>query len=620
MTVEKFGHAARIDQDKIDALKELFPNIFTEGQLNLQELQLELADVLVPDQQEHYGLSWPGKQQAKKLAAMAPSGTLLNTPGQGVDEETTKNVIIEGDNLEVLRILKHSYSNRIKVIYIDPPYNTGGDFVYKDDFNEPVEKYLQRTLQIDDDGLLQANPTSTGRYHSNWLTMIYPRLRLARELLKEDGAIFVSIGDHEVTNLRMVMDEIFGQENFIACAIWEKNFAPKNTAQYFSENHEYVLIYAKNSDIWRPFLLPRSEEALARYGNPDNDPRGDWASSDLLASLTSGQRGKQYQRTGTSPNLYEVTSPSGKIYYPPSGNCWRVSPEKFRELDEDKRIWWGEAGGNMPRLKRFLTDVKNGVVPVTIWEYEDVGHTQEASQELKDIFSDARDSAFPTPKPTRLLERIIRLASEDENDIILDFFAGSGTTMHAAWKINVEQNINRQVILVQLPEPMTTGQYATIAEVTKERMRRVSKKFKQEALKGDFGFKVFTLGKSTFNRFKSIKGMPLDQVQHLFSVFQPIRDDAQTKDILTEIMLTEGYPLDSVVTQAKEFLDNKVYLIIHPEFSTRLLVCLDRDLLFESTVEALSHYSQDLFVCLESALDDELKVRVADQVRKAKAI
>lgn len=610
MTVEKFGHPPRIDQDKIEALKMLFPDVFSEGKLNLEALKAELSgEGLISDSGEHYGLHWTGKSHAKQLASAPVNGTLIPVDGAGVNEDATNNLLISGDNLEVLRILRNAYSNRIKMIYIDPPYNTGNDFVYKDDFKESVESYLRRTNQTDDQGLLESNPKSSGRFHSDWLTMMYPRLRIARELLREDGVIYVSIDDNECHNLKLLMDEVFGQENFVANVVWHKKFSPQNDAKYFSTSHEHILVYGKTKENWARLLLPRNDESNERYGNPDNDPRGPWASSDLTRM--------EHRDNG----VYTIVSPTtGRQWTPVHGTSWRHPEAEMLALIADNQVWFGPDGNSKPRRKRFLSEVKQGIVPQTLWSHADVGHTQEASQEFKRIFENDRVT-FETPKPTRLVQRMLQITSTaHDGDIILDFFAGSGTTGQAVMETNKADGGNRKFICVQLAVPLSDSDFETIFDVTLERLKRKSLELLKSDPKGSFGFKVYKLDRSTINRFNPVKGKNIQQVQQLFESFSPLRVDAQAKDILTEIMLTESYPLDSKVEVAPEFDDNKVFLVTHPERSSRLLVCLDADLLFDSTVEALQHYSKDLFVCLESALTDELKVRVADQVRKAKAI
>ena len=357
-----------------------------------------------------------------------------------VGDEESENMIIKGDNLLALKSLLPYYAGAVKMIYIDPPYNTGNtSWVYNDNMDSPlIKKWLNDTVNADD--LSRSD---------KWLCMMYPRLKLLRELLKEDGVIFISIDDAEVAHLRMICDEIFGAENFIANVIWEKKFSPQNDAKWFSDNHDHIIVYAKNKSIWRPYLLERTEEQNNRYKNPDNDPRGKWTSSDLTVKRV------------TEKDIYEITTPSGNIILPTKGRSWSVSKEKMKLLISDNRIWFGENGDNVPRLKRFIFDV-SGITPLTLWKHVDVGHNQEAMQELKKLFVD--EVAFNTPKPVRLLKRILKLSTR-KDDIILDSFAGSGTTAHAVIEQNKADGGNRKFILIE------TLDYAK--EITAERVKRV---------------------------------------------------------------------------------------------------------------------------------------------------
>jgi adenine-specific DNA-methyltransferase len=368
-------------------------------------------------------------------------------PAKGQKPALDDNLIIHGDNLHALKALLPVYAGKVDCIYIDPPYNTGNEgWCYNDNVRSPLMKeWLKKS----------ANPVEKEdlERHDKWLCMMWPRLKLLHELLSEDGAIFISIDDNEVHRLRSTMDEVFGEGQFLTHIVWQKNFSPKNTAKYFSEDHDHILAYTKNLSAWEPNLLERSEEATSRYENPDNDGRGVWASSDLAA--------RNFYGAGT----YEVKSPSGKTFSAPVGSYWRVSFEKFQSLNKDKRIWWGARGDNMPRLKRFLDDVKKGVVPQTLWFHSEVGHTQEAKQELKEILSFTdNESVFITPKPTRLIRRILDIASH-KNSIVLDSFAGSGTTAQAVLALNKKDGGNRKFILVE------TEDYADT--LTAERIRRV---------------------------------------------------------------------------------------------------------------------------------------------------
>ena len=445
--------------------------------------------------------------------------------------------MIEGDNLEVLKLLQKSYAGKVKLIYIDPPYNTGKDFIYPDNYRDNIRNYLELTGQIDSENRkLSSNTEASGRFHTDWLNMMYPRLKLARTLLRNDGVIFVSIADHEAHNLRLAMDEVFGGENFVATIIWQKIFSPKNSARHFSEDHDYLVVYARNAETWDRRLLPRTEEMEARYSNPDNDPRGDWTSGDVSARNFYGE--------GT----YAVTCPSGRVIAgPPPGTYWRVSKKRFEELDKDGRIWWGEEGNNIPRLKRFLNEVQPGRVPQTLWRHDEVGHTQEAKKELLALMrAPTSDVVFDTPKPTRLVRRILQIAtSQSENDIVLDFFAGTGSTMDAVFRQNAEDQGNRRCILVQLPEPLTQdadGGPATIADLAKNRLRKAGEQVRSNnpMFAGDLGFRVFKLDTSNIRAWEP-GGGDLDKT--LLNNVDHLKPDRSEQDILYELLLKLGVDL-----------------------------------------------------------------------------
>ncbi len=423
-------------------------------------------------------LNWIGKEAVVKHHKEVPFRLLepvpeLSRPALFSEEEPgareSGNLIVQGDNLHALKALLPRYAGQVKCIYIDPPYNTGNEgWVYNDNVNSPE---IRRWL-----GEVVGKEGETLDRHDRWLCMMYPRLVLLKQFLREDGAIFVSIDDNEVATLRLLMDEIFGAKNFIASVLWQKIFSPKNSARHFSEDHDYVVIYGKNADLWKPELLPRGEDAEARYKNPDNDPRGPWTSGDLQA--------RNYYSEGT----YSVTCPSGRVITGPGkGMYWRVSKSNFEKLDREGRIWWGEKGNNVPRLKRYLSDVKEGIVPQTMWFYKDVGHTQEAKKELLELVEfESSDNVFITPKPTRLIQRILQIAT-DKDSLILDSFAGSGTTGHAVLKQNAEDGGNRRFILVEMDEGIARN-------VTAERIKRVASGYtsakgnKVEGLRGGFQF------------------------------------------------------------------------------------------------------------------------------------
>jgi adenine-specific DNA-methyltransferase len=566
--------------ENVAKLAELFPSCVSETRdeqgrltraIDFDQLRQELSSHVVDGTRERYHLDWPGKREAILMANAPIAKTFRPCREESVDFDSTKNILIEGDNLDALKLLHETYLNKVKLIYIDPPYNTGGDFIYEDDFAESAEAYFERSRQTDPAGnRLVANTDANGRFHSDWLTMLYPRLSLTKTLLREDGAIFVSISDHEIHNLRAIMDEIFGAKNFVATIIWQKVFSPKNSARHFSEDHDYIVIYARNALNWTPHLLPRTEEMDARYSNPDGDLRGPWTSGDLSA--------RNFYGDGT----YPVTCPSGRVIEgPPPGTYWRVSPAKFKELDIDKRIWWGADGDNVPRLKRFLSDVKSGRVPQTLWTYEEVGHTQEAKKELLAVvdFPDS-DSMFDTPKPTRLLKRILQLATPPGAEaLVLDFFAGSGSTMHAAIGLNAEDGGIRRTILVQLPEPLSLAAVAssplkTIADICKERLRRSGAKMKAEtALTApglDTGFRVLKIDVSNM---KDVYYTPDESKQgDLLKQIDNIREDRTPEDLLFQVLVDWG--VDLALPIAKETIEGKTVFFVD---GNALAACFDQD-------------------------------------------
>ena len=553
------------------ALRTLFPELVTEGPdgvaVILDVLKQLVGDQTVTDAEEKYGLNWHGKRRARQLALTPSTGTLRPCPEDSVDWDTTQNLMIEGDNLEVLKLLQKSYAGKVKLIYIDPPYNTGKDFVYPDNFQDNIKNYLELTGQTGEGGKkLSSNTEASGRFHTDWLNMMYPRLKLAKALLAEDGVMFVSIDDNEVANLRTAFAEIFGEENFLAMVIWQKVYAPKSSAKHFSEDHDYVLVYARNADAWRPVLLARTAEQNAVYKNPDNDPRGQWRPNNLAA--------RNYYSKGT----YSVRCPGGRVVAgPPSGSYWRVSEEKFWALDKDNRIWWGEDGNNIPAPKIFLAEVKEGRVPQTLWFYKDVGHNQESKRELLELLPmESSDSVFETPKPTRLIRRILDLSTaNDENDVVLDFFAGSGTTGHAVFAQNAADGGNRRFVCVQLPTALEApaalrdgAVLKTIAEMTKERLRRAGKKIREENpfFAGDLGFRVFKLANSNIRAWepdrKKLRETLEASVEHL-------RADRTEQDILFELLLKLG--LDLTVPIVARAIEGKT---VHSIGGGVLLVCL----------------------------------------------
>lgn len=539
-------HSPDLTEDNIARIRELFPGCVTEARredgsirlmVDFDQLRQELSDSIVEGPQERYHLNWPGKRDALLTANSPIAKTLRPCREESVDFDTTKNLFIEGDNLEALKLFQETYLGKVKLIYIDPPYNTGRDFIYDDDFSKSTERHLIESNQVDElGGRLVANTEANGRFHSDWLSMIYSRLRLAKNLLKENGTVFISIDDNEVHNLRKVCSEVFGDDNFIAQIIWQKVYAPKNTADWFSEDHDYILVYAKNKLSWRPQKLARTPEMEARYKNPDNDPRGPWKAENMSA------------RNRYDAGVYPVTCPSGRIVSgPPTGNYWRINEAKFKELDADGRIWWGADGNNTPAVKRYLSEVANGRTPQTLWFYEEVGHTQDAKKTLlKYVQFQHTENVLNSVKPVELIQRVLQLAGQpNDGDIVLDFFSGSATTAHAVLKQNAEDGGNRRFIGVQIAEPLPKPEpgMASIFEMGQKRIRNVAK----ELRKGDttrpldLGFRVLKIDTSNMASVYYASDALNQAKLDLF--VDNIKPDRTAEDLLFQVMLDWGVDL-----------------------------------------------------------------------------
>ena len=541
-----------ITTKNIEKIGELFPNAITESRdengklkkaINFDLLRQMLSDdVLEGD--EAYEFTWVGKKAAIVEAGKPIRKTLRPCKEESKDWDTTENLYVEGDNLDVLKLLQESYLGQIKLIYIDPPYNTGHDFIYDDHFEMDEDEYNSQTglFDEDDNKNFRENINSNPRFHSDWCSMLYPRLQLSQRLLSEDGVVFISIDDYEVENLKKICIEIFGESNFVGCVIWERAFAPKNDAKYFSASHDYLLVYAKNINKFQIGKLERSQESDSRYTNPDSDSRGNWTSGDLSV------------KTYNANTDYPITTPSGRIVNPPHGSCWRVSKSRFEELVADNRIWFGSDGNNVPRLKRFLSEVQDGIVPTTLWQFKDVGHNQEGRQELKKLFDNK--GYFDGPKPVRLLYRILKIANVHDNDLVIDFFSGSATTAHAVMKYNAENGCNLKFILVQLQEEIASNSeaykegYKNICEIGKERVRRAGEKIKEEAgltaQNLDIGFRVFKLDSSNM---KDVYYSATEYTQtKLDDLTSNIKEDRTELDLLFACLLEWGLPLSMPYT------------------------------------------------------------------------
>lgn len=612
-------HSLDSVQRNIELIGKLFPNAITEVKrdgkvehaIDFDVLRQELSDSIVEGREERYQFTWPDKKKAM-LAANAPITATLRpvvadsvgkdgTPG-GVDSE---NLYIEGDNLEVLKLLQETYLGKIKMIYIDPPYNTGNDFVYEDDFAQSTEDYMGNSGQYDEEGnRMVTNTESNGRFHTDWLNMIYPRLKLAKDLLAEDGVIFISIDDNEQENLKKCCDEIFGADNFIAQMVWQKRTSP-DARRIVSAGHEYVLAYIKNSEIGHEVLnpLPFDDADYARYKNPDNDPNGPWISTDCTA-----QGGH-----GTKDQFYDMVTPAGRVVKLQEGLCWRYTKKRMEEEIAAGHIWFGSDGNGVPRKKTYLAD-RAGKTMWTWWPNTEVGHTQEATKEITTLLGQSGIMDFP--KPIRLMKRIVHIASKKDS-IILDFFSGSATTAHAVMKLNAEDGGHRKFIMVQLPEKTDEKSeaykagYKNICEIGKERIRRAGRKIKEDAgltapADLDIGFRCLRLDSSNM---ENVYYTPEEtRQQDLFSLVDNVKPDRTPEDLLFQVMLDLGVLLSSPI-ETMEISGKKVFNVA----DGFLLACFDHDVT-EETVKAIAQMKPYYAVFRDSSMANDSVATNFDQI------
>jgi adenine-specific DNA-methyltransferase len=588
-------------------LLRLFPEIRTEGgKLDFERLKLALGEA-VDVGKERYGMNWPGKADCFKVIQAPSLATLRPCPEESVNFATSENLIIEGDNLEVLKLLQKSYLGKVKLIYIDPPYNTGNDFIYPDNYGESMQTYLEYTGQVDAEGRkFGTNSDTDGRFHSKWLNMMYPRLYLARNLLRDDGVIFISIDDNEVDNLRKLGNEIFGEENFLASIVWEKVHTRKNSSKYFSTSHDYVLAYARAKDTWDRLLLPREGESA--YRNPDGDPKGPWKPDPVSAH-------NPYSAD------YEIVKPNGVRLKPPEGRYWAFSEATWRGKVERNEVIWGP-GASHPMIKRYLSEVQEGLVPVTLFTRQFAGDTAQAKAELDALLG--VDGVMEYPKPSKLIRRLLQISTRPD-DIVLDFFAGSGTTAHAVLDLNQQDGGNRKFILVQLPEPTDRADYPTIAEITKERVRRVIQKLNDEdagklplneGQPQDRGFRVFKLAESNFTPWNAAVAHDAQALaQQLELHIDHIRDGRTVEDLLYEILLKSGFPLTTPV-ETLTLAGTPVCRVA----GGALLLCLEQGLTLE-LIRAMAEQKPERVVCLDEGFagNDQLKAN-AVQIFKTKGV
>lgn len=581
-------------EQNIEQIAQLFPNVVTEFEgengeiikgIDFDLLKQQLTDVLVDDDSERYRLDWPGKKESLLKANTPITKTLRPCREESVNFDTTENLYLEGDNFEVLKILQESYLNKVKMIYIDPPYNTGKDFVYTDKFKIDRNEYEEELGMYDEeDGRLFRNTDSNGRFHSDWLCMMYERLLVARDLLKDDGVIFISIDDNEVHNLRKICDEVFGEENFVSNMIWQKKNSPQNDAKTISSNHDHILLYSKSINNYKFELLERTPEQLKKFKNLDNDPRGPWSSGDLSS------------KTKAKNHSYPITSPGGKVFYPPKGRQWAPSYETFLTLLKDNKIYFGMDNNSQPKHKQFLNEIQQGIVPTSILLSEIVGSNTNGIKELRAI-----NLVFDSPKPSRLIKHLLKISCK--KGIILDFFSGSATTAHAVMQLNAEDGGNRKFIMVQLPEKTDESSeafkagYKTISDIGKERIRRAGKQILEE-LKAeqtklgdklfedekaqelesklanlDIGFRVY---KTDTTNMKDVYYHPEDlDSQTIEDLITNLKEDRTAEDLLTQVILDLGLELNLPI-EVKKIKGNSVYFVQH----NSLVACFDDEIDF----------------------------------------
>ena len=608
--------SADVVAENLDHLKSLFPEAFTEGKVDFEVLRQLLGGV-VDEREEKYGLNWHGKRRARQIALTPSTGTLRPCPEDSIDWDTTRNLMVEGDNLEVLKLLQKSYAGKVKLIYIDPPYNIGKDFVYPDDYRDNIRNYLELTGQTDGEHRkLSSNTEALGRFHTNWLNMMYPRLKLARDLLRNDGVLFVTIDHTESSNLRLLLDELFGAENHCASIAWKKRSSP-DARDTIGSVHDWILCYAKNVERIKSAIgkMPLSEDRIRTYSNPDNDPRGDWASVDM-----TGMTGR-----ATKDQFFDVVLPSGRRIGPSKGRSWGLAEKTFYDLRSDNRIWFGKSGDNVPRIKKFLSESEGQVVP-SFWDMVEVGSNDEAKKEVNDLME--QPDVFDTPKPIRLVKRMVEITTKKgDESIILDFFAGSGTTTHAVLDMNRVNGGNRRSILVQLPEPLDPenrdqreaanfcdklGKPRNIAELTKERLRRAVKKIKKEnpMFTGDLGFRVFKLDTSNIRAWEPDRD---DLERTLLTHIDHLKADRSEDDILYELLLKLG--LDLCVPIETRTIAGKLVRSIG---AGTLVACLDEKIA-GNDIESLAHGIAEWHAELAPAGDTTVVFRdsaFADDVAK----
>ena len=635
------GMTMNIEQANVEKLKEVFPEVFADGKVDFDKLQ-GLLGHYIADDKEKYSFSWKGKADSLRLAQKRSTGTLRPCKEESKNWDTTENLYIEGDNLEVLKLLQSSYLNSVKMIYIDPPYNTGNDFVYTDDFADGIAHYKEVTGQA-----TKSNPETAGRYHTNWLNMMYPRLKLARNLLTDDGVIFISIDDHEQANVKKLCDEVFGEDNCVAIVPWQSRASIQNDTD-FSVNHEYIIIYSRkrrtenrrlkeaNYTIWKKrdsFVVRPLPLDESKFSNPDNDPRGKW-------------KADPFDAPGVRENLsYEiVNSKTGQSYYPPKGRHWRMEKESYLKNLADDRIVFGASGDARPQLKVFYEEKKEfGSIENSWFSADRIGTTTEGTKEVMDLF-DGED-IFDMPKPVSLLSKLLYISNIDKDSIILDFFSGSSTTAHAVMQLNAEDGGKRKYIMVQFPEDLqkkydkasgnekkeleNTIEFLKqihkaplLTEIGKERIRRAGEKIKEENKDKedienlDIGFKVFKLDSSNLVKWDNT---PTTDEEEVKSRIRQLSMDylvggRKDLDLVYEIMLKYGLSL-TLPVEEREFNGVSAYIINHPDY--KVLICLEQNITL-SAVEEMDKEPIGTYIFADRCFTDANILSNTEEILKKK--
>ena len=648
--MDKFnGQSMDIEQAEREKLQALFPQCFSEGKLDIDKL-LNLCGEYIDNDFEKYKFEWSGKAECYRIAGKRSTGTLRPCEDESINWDTTHNLYIEGDNLEALKLLQTAYFRKVKMIYIDPPYNTGHDFVYEDDFRDPIARYKEVTAQT-----TKSNPETMGRYHTNWLNMMFPRLRLAANLLRDDGVIFISIDDGEQANLRKICDEVFGEENFVANIMWQKRYSPANDHKTICPMHDFIMVYQKSS-AWQRNLMPRSVENNKQYRYEDE--HGKFRASDYTCNKTTAER----------PNLnYPIINPkTGEEIWPSPNAAWRYTKERHEENLRNNLVFWGKDGNaRVPAFKRYLDELPNGggIVPVTWWSHEFAGHNDEAAKEVGELIG---NRVFSTPKPSKLITKLLQLATNpNDEDIVLDFFSGSCATAHAVMQLNAEDGGNRRFIMVQLPEVCDENSEAykagfkNICEIGKERIRRAGTKIQNEGVSTttieqldeevfqpkltddgmieqgsraeyliktdttmvpslDIGFRCFKLDSSNLVAWDA-EPISDGDLQTLWDRFDALSNTLKAgrsdMDIVFEVMLKMGVPLDFLVLPIT-VNDKKVYSIGE---DSMLLVCLDSGITPED-MEAMCDLAPAKIIAAEEGFADDTALSNAHYILKDRDI